>query len=101
MQMPHWRHLTVDSAVLVEPTHDDNRLVLWVPGGRTGEFQNWERIGSDSRARVMVEGAVCTVAATLTPARQQVGGLFRRLFLKWGRKGSGATLFLPDGGEAE
>src|SRR5262249_24365711 len=101
MKKPDWRNLNLDEGVLREPLPDDQRVVLWLPGGLYGGYRHWERVGTVPGAGVTVAQGVCATPATAIRARQRVGGFFGRLLQRF-RKGPGEqTWVLPNGESAE
>ena len=80
MRLPDWQDLVLEPEIFPEPTGDENRLVLWIPGHRDARFQYWERLSSAPRAEVRDESGVLTMAVTMIPARQDLRGLLGRLF---------------------
>jgi tetratricopeptide (TPR) repeat protein len=93
--------LSVTAGVLREPVLEDDRVILWLPGEREGEYQYWERVGNVARAEVTVERGVCATAATAVRARQRVRGVLGRLFSRGPAATGGRVWVLPNGGTAE
>jgi tetratricopeptide (TPR) repeat protein len=98
MKLPNLQAL--NKGVLVEPIHDTERIALWVPGAREGGFQTWERIGSVSRAEILVEQGLCATAANAIRARQRIQGLLGKI-LQTFRGKSEPSWLLPNGQSAE
>ena len=75
MTLPDWRNFILEAGLVVEPASDGTRLVVWLPRDRDGHFQYWDRVSSVARAEVTSEDGLCTTAAALVPARQQIGAV--------------------------
>jgi hypothetical protein len=101
MSLPTWRNVPLEPGVLREPIPDNNRITLWVPRGREGRYQYWERVSNLARADVTVECSVCATAATSIRMRQPLGGLLGKLFRRFRNTGGDRTWTLPNGAAAE
>jgi tetratricopeptide (TPR) repeat protein len=101
MSAVDWRNQVLNSGILLEPTPDADRIVLWVPGSREHGFQYWQRVSNVVRADVKTEQGACATAATLIRARQRRQGFLGKLFERLGRAGGDATWKLPNGASAE
>jgi tetratricopeptide (TPR) repeat protein len=101
MKLPALRSLRLHEGVLAEPMPDDSRIVLWVPGGRDGDYRLWERVGNVARAEVTVEQGICATPANAIRARQRVRGLFGKLLQRFQKGTGGQSWTLPNGQSAE
>src|SRR5216683_500915 len=101
MRIPDWRKLVFDAGVLPETVPEGGRIVLWLPSGREGGCQQWERIGTVARAEVTTEQGVCATAATSIRARQLTRGFFRNLFQRFRDANGDHVWELPNGQSAE
>jgi tetratricopeptide (TPR) repeat protein len=102
MERPGWSTMVLGDGILREPTGQDNRLVLWLPGKRTGAQADWLRVATVARADVKVEDGISTVPATSICARPRNLGLLGRLLQPFFAKaGSEQTWVLPNGVSAE
>jgi tetratricopeptide (TPR) repeat protein len=99
-RLPARQELALKPGVIPEPTPGDDRLVLWVPGARDGDYQRWQRVSTLPRGGVTVKEGLCATRATSFPARQYVAGALGRLFRALRKQADGA-LVLPDGRTAE
>jgi tetratricopeptide (TPR) repeat protein len=101
MLLPDGRPLVVADGILPEPTGVGGRIVLWLRGGRVGNYQHWERVGSLPHAVVTAERGIRATAAASVPARQWVGGPIGKVFRTLGRSRPDRRWVLPDGAWAE
>src|SRR5262249_37732870 len=97
MSKPDWRHLNVDPGVLREPTPDDTRLVLWLPGEFGPGTRDWERISNVPGAAVTREQGLCALPATALRARQKVLGCLGKFWLGFRKPGGSQSWLLPNG----
>jgi hypothetical protein len=100
MRLPNWRTLTLNEGVLVEPTFEDGRIVLWLSAGCDAEFRHWERVSTVAHVEVTAGQGICATPATSIRARQRLRGFFSWLCRR-ARTAAGQTWVLPDGGAAE
>jgi tetratricopeptide (TPR) repeat protein len=100
MKIPDWRKLVLRDGVIAEPCECD-RIVLWVRGGRENGFQYWQRISTAGRAITVVDDRLGAIMATALQTRQQVRGVFGRLFKRFGGPPSGPAWLLPSGEATE
>ena len=101
MSPPDLNQIALDEGVLRETVPDRGRIVIWLPGQRDGTFQYWERIGSVARAEVNVDQGICTLAASLVPARQRIKGMVGKLLDRMRSAKTSRALILPGGDLAE
>jgi tetratricopeptide (TPR) repeat protein len=101
MHLPDWRNLALNDGVVPEPTPDNGRLVLWVPGDRGDVFQHWRRVSSVAHVEPTVRDGLSAVPAVAVPLRQPLRGFLGTLLSRF-RKASGARSWvLPNGAAAE
>src|SRR5260370_37937155 len=79
MSVPEWRRLALNDGLVLEPTPDNSRLALWVPGSRDGGFQHWQRISNVARSEITVREGLSATAAMSIQARQPIRGLLGKL----------------------
>src|SRR5947209_5532763 len=96
-----WRMVDLEQGVLREPTPDENRIILWLPGQVAQGFRHWERITNVPGAEVAVEQGICSVPAVSMPARQKLWGLLGKIFPWLGKPAGPETWLLPTGGYVE
>src|SRR5260370_2551700 len=101
MSVSGWQDLKLGRGVLREPCPEDDRLILWIPGGRQGRFQQWDRLSSVPRAPVMVEQGVSAIAATSVPTRQGLLGWLLPVLGRLRKKTEERAWRLPNGSLAE
>jgi tetratricopeptide (TPR) repeat protein len=101
MKTPDWQTLEFPKGVLHEPSPQDNRLILWLPGSRAGGFQHWERLASAAGPPIQAGPGLAGTAVTLLPLRQRLVGMFGRLVERFRGAGSDRTWMLPSGAWAE
>src|SRR5262249_46981496 len=77
-----------DKGVLLEPTSEEGRLVLWLPEARDGGFQDWLRISTVARAEVTAGAGLRATAPPGIRARPRLRGLLGRFLPTW-RRGAG------------
>jgi tetratricopeptide (TPR) repeat protein len=96
-----WRTVELDPGVWREPTPDETRIILWLPGNVENGYRHWERISNVPEAKIAVAQGLCTLEASSMPARQKLRGPLGRV-LDWFRKHAGPHAWLlPHGGYAE
>jgi hypothetical protein len=61
MQLFHCQQLEFIDGVILEPTPETNRLVLWLRGEVVGGFQHWERINNVPGEPIAVEQGLCAM----------------------------------------
>ncbi len=101
MRLPDWRTLALNEGILPEPMPDSSRIVLWLPGGREGGFEHWERISNTAHADITVEQGMCATAATSIRARQPLRGFFGKLAQRFRKTSGNGAWMLPNGESAE
>ena len=101
MELPDGRPLKVGQGVLTEATSGDGRLVLWLPGARSGGFQYWDRVGTAAATPVNTREGLCFVAAVLTPARQRTGLGLANILRRTIQAKTEPSWKLPGGGTCE
>lgn len=97
MKLASWRALSLRDGILREPSADEDRLVLWLPGNQDRDYRYWERVGTVPRAEVSVADGICAIPAKSIQARQAVHGLFGKLMQRFRGSEGGRTLLLPNG----
>ncbi len=97
MKIPDWQDLVLEPDILPEPTHEENRLVLWIPGERDQSFQYWQRLSSVPRAEITDESGVLATAAAVIPTRQDLRGLLARMLHSERGEGDRRAFVLPNG----
>jgi tetratricopeptide (TPR) repeat protein len=78
MELPGGRPTAVDEGILVEPS-SEGRLILWLPGRRSGGYQHWERVATAVGATVTTVEGIGSIAAASVPVRQRPGGGLQKL----------------------
>src|SRR5262249_17459463 len=53
-RLPERPKLALRSDVIPEPSHEANRIALWVPGAREGAVQHWQRISNLPHSEITV-----------------------------------------------
>ena len=101
MSKPDWRHLNLDPGVLREPTPDETRLVLWLPGEFGTGTRDWERVSNVPGTAVTREQGLCAVPATSLRARQRVQGCLGKFWQRFRKPGGSQSWVLPNGASAE
>src|SRR5438046_5254817 len=101
MKLPDWRRLVLNEGILTEPIAEDDRIILWLPGGREAGAQQWQRISTAPRAQVTLEQGMCATAAASVRVRQNRRGLFGRLVPRFQRPSANPSWLLPNGESAE
>jgi tetratricopeptide (TPR) repeat protein len=96
-----WRTIPLIDGIVREPVMDGQGMVLWFPGKREPQFQEWERVASVSHAEYTVEPGVGAVAASSVPARQPIQGVWGKLMKRFQKATEGRSWFLPNGEKAE
>ena len=98
IHIPHWRGVALHSGTLREVAADRSRLVLWVPGEREGNGQQWLRISTMHDAPVVQQQGLSAIAATAIQARQQLrGALLGDLLRRFRRHAEDLAWMLPTG----
>jgi Tetratricopeptide repeat len=100
MNLPDGRPLLMPDGVLPEPG-PAGRVVLWLPGPRSGGYQYWDRIGTVAHASMTAKAGICAIAVAAIRARQWVGGPIGGFLHRLARPRAEHSLTLPDGGTAE
>lgn len=94
--------LGLNSGVLVEPSWNDGRVVLWTPLESEAGFQYWDRVSTSHRGEVHSQDGVHWTSATATRTRRRSsGGAFFRLLGKLTGRGADAGWVMPDGATVE
>jgi tetratricopeptide (TPR) repeat protein len=101
MRLPDWRNLALHDGILPEPTSEEGRIVLWLPGERCDGFQNWQRISTPPRAQVTAQQGLGATTAMSVPVRQAIRGFFGKLLKNFRRSADERTWVLPNGEAAE
>jgi tetratricopeptide (TPR) repeat protein len=101
MNPPNWQQLALCDGVVPEPSPNDGRMVLWLPGNREGAVQHWERISTLARAKITSRRGLRATPAVALPLRQSVRGLFDKLLHPFRKKAGDGAWVLPNGALAE
>jgi tetratricopeptide (TPR) repeat protein len=102
MRIPDWRNMAFSEGILSDPVREDNRVVLWLPAERDGEYQYWERIGTVPRGEIKVEHGICATPVTSILVRHRTArGFLSKLARKLKRDGGHESWVLPSGQPAE
>jgi tetratricopeptide (TPR) repeat protein len=101
MNVIDWREVALDGEVLREPESDESRLIVWLPSGREGDFEYWERVGNVARGEVLDTDGLCSTPATMVRARRRSGGLLGKLLGRLGEGKGKRTFLLPGGTSVE
>ncbi len=96
MNQPNWSGLTLEPGILMEPTADRGRVILWVPAERDTRFQYWERIASGARSRITCENGQCHTDVSSIKARQG-GGLIGSIRNRLRGVKANRTFVIPGG----
>ncbi len=101
MQTRKWQDVALAEGVLSEPTQGEDRIVVWLFGGREEGFFRWERISNVARAETITETGVCTTPATAIVARRRERAGLGKLFSGLRRSSGDRSWTLPNGDTAE
>lgn len=101
MMFPDWRAQVYNPGILPEPVADKDRLVLWLPGERTANYQEWQRLGTLPQAEVQQEQSLAAIQAAVVSARQKMYGFAGGLLVRFLGKSGGQAWSLPNGETAE
>ena len=80
---------------------EGERIVLWLPGSREGDYRHWERVSSVARAEVSVAQGICSIPANSVRAREPCAGFLGKLWQRWRGPVRGRAWILPHGRSAE
>jgi tetratricopeptide (TPR) repeat protein len=99
--LPPTQKLHLNEGVIPEPTLEGNRIVLWLPGARSGGFQHWDRVSNLPRSEVTVRQGLRATPAISVPARQALQGIVGKLFRPFRKAPADRAWTLPNGQTAE
>jgi tetratricopeptide (TPR) repeat protein len=80
MNLPAWQTFALNEGVIPEPMPGNQGLVLWLPGEKGPDFDQWERIGNVAGAGLNKQDGLCATAATSIQVRRSRRGFFGKVF---------------------